>query len=51
MGCGYERPHTTVIFVCVKFMLHYIMLCEGVEGKGINTVCIYLLQEDLRHDL
>lgn len=53
MGCGYERPHTTIIFLCVKFMLHYVILCERVEGKAINTVYIlcYLLQEGLRKDL
>lgn len=53
MGHGYERPYTTIIFVRVKFVLHCVMLCERVKGKGINTVCIlcYLLQEDLRKHL
>lgn len=43
MGCGYERPSTAIIFVCVKFMLHYIMLCGRVKGKGIETKCVYIL--------
>lgn len=43
MGQGYERSHTTIIFVCVKFVLLYIMLCGRVKGKGINTKCVYAL--------
>lgn len=43
MGQGYERTHTTITSVCVKFVLHYIMLCGRVKGKGINTKCVYTL--------
>lgn len=50
MDYDYKRPHSAIIYACVKFILQYIMLYGSVKGKGVNTECVYLLQQHVRKD-